>query len=411
MKFPDLPGVYLFKDNLGKVIYVGKAGSLKNRISSYFQKPTDSPKTNALISEYKKIDFITTPTELEALLLERQLITKYKPRFNVMWKDDKQYPYLKLTLNEEWPRLIMVRKKEEDGAGYFGPFESRSVRETIRLIKKLFPIRWCRESPLKFRRQPCLQYHLKHCLGPCIGGITREEYQNYLNAIIKVLEGDLSSAIKYLNDEMIEAAKDQRFEQAARLRNRINNLSRIIEKKPGWMPKAKEKEGDTSIWELKISLNLVKIPRRIEAFDVSNIQGEALVASMVTFFDGEPKKSDYRKFKIRGFILPNDVGAINQAVFRRYAGSLKKKMDTPDLILIDGGIAHVRSAKKALIEAKIKVPVIGLAKKLEEIYFPEKNIPIKLPLASPALRLLMRIRDEAHRFAITYHRASRRLVK
>ena len=411
MKFPDQPGVYLFKDKTGRVIYVGKAKSLKDRISSYFQKPIESPKTAALISEYKKIDFIITPTELEALLLERQLITKYNPRFNIMWKDDKQYPYLKLTLNEEWPRLIMVRKKDDDGAKYFGPFESRSVKDTIRLIKKLFPIRWCKESPLKFRQQPCLQYHLKHCPGPCVGGIKREEYQNYLNAIIKVLDGDLSSAIKYLNDEMVNAAKGQNFEQAARLRNRINNLSRILQKKPDWIPKRKEKEGDTSLWELKNELGLDKMPRRIEAFDVSNIQAEALVASMVTFFDGEPKKSDYRKFKIRGFLLANDVGAMNQAVFRRYAGSLKNKMDTPDLVLIDGGIAQVRSAKKALTEAKIKVPVIGLAKKLEAIYFPEKNIPLKLPLSSPALKLLIRVRDEAHRFAITYHRASRRIEK
>ena len=411
MKFPDLPGVYLFKDKEGAVIYVGKAKSLKNRVSSYFQKPQESPKTRALISEYKSVDFITTPTELEALLLERQLINKHKPRFNVMWKDDKQYPYLKLTLNEEWPRLIMVRKKEDDGAKYFGPFESKSVRETIRLIKKLFPIRWCKESPLKFRQQPCLQYHLRHCPAPCIGGIGRDEYQNYLNAIIKVLEGDLSSAIKCLNDEMSLAAKSQRFEQAARLRDRIDNLSRILQKKPGWMPKPKEKEGDTGIWELKEALNLAKVPRQIEAFDVSNIQGENLVASMVTFVDGEPEKSDYRKFKIRGFTLPNDVGAIHQTVLRRYTGSLKEKMKRPDLILVDGGIAQVRSAKSALNEAGLKVPVIGLAKKFEEIYSPAKNIPLSLPRESSALKLLMRIRDEAHRFAITYHRASRRLVK
>jgi len=192
MKFPNLPGVYLFKDKAGRVIYVGKAKSLRERISSYFQKNLDSKKTEALLAAYKTIDFMVTPTELMALLLERQLIDKFKPRFNIMWRDDKQYPYLKLTLNEEWPRLILTRKKEKEGAVYFGPYESRSVRETIRLIKRLFPIRWCKESPLKKRQQPCLQYYLKHCWAPCVGNISREEYLNFCQAIISTLEGDIS---------------------------------------------------------------------------------------------------------------------------------------------------------------------------------------------------------------------------
>ncbi|MFA4966927.1 MAG: UvrB/UvrC motif-containing protein, partial [Candidatus Margulisiibacteriota bacterium] len=296
-------------------------------------------------------------------------------------------------------------------ARYFGPYESRSVKDTIRLIKKLFPIRWCKESPLKFRQQPCLQYHLKHCMGPCIGGIKKEEYQNYVKAMIKVLEGDLAAAIRYLQEEMEIASKEQRYEQAARIRDRIRNLSRVLQKKPDWAPKIKEKAGDTSAWELKNALGLRKSPSHIEAFDISNIQRENLVASMVTFRNGEPSKSEYRKFKIRGFTLPNDVAAINQVVGRRYTGSLKDKMEIPDLVLIDGGIAQVRSAKKAMDKAGIKVPVIGLAKQNEEIFFPDKNIPLKLNKDSVALLLLMRIRDEAHRFAIAFHRASRRLVK
>ena len=411
MIFPDQPGVYLFKDKSGRIIYVGKAKSLRDRVSSYFQKPLNSPKTVELVNVYRKIDYIVTPTELEALLLERKLIDKYQPRFNIVWKDDKQYPYLKLTTNEEWPRLILTRKKEKDGALYFGPYESKSVRDTIRLIKRLFPIRWCKESPLKSRQQPCLQYHLKRCWAPCIGGINREEYLNFCNAIIQVLEGDLSAAIRLLRDEMEIAAGQKRFEQAGKLRDRIRNLSRMLQKKPGWVPRAKEKEGDTSVWELKNALNLKRKPRRIEAFDVSNISGEDVVASMVTFTDGEPLKSDYRKFRIQGIEGQNDVASINQAVYRRYAGSLSKKMQKPDLVMVDGGITQVRAAEKALKDARLKLPVIGLAKKNEQIFRPDRNVPIALPQDSPALKLLMRIRDEAHRFAITFQRASRRLVK
>ncbi|HTY13624.1 MAG TPA: excinuclease ABC subunit UvrC [Candidatus Omnitrophota bacterium] len=411
MIFPDQPGVYLFKDKAGGVIYVGKAKSLKNRVSSYFQKPLNSPKTEELLKEYRRIDYITTPTELEALLLERKLIDKYRPRFNIMWKDDKQYPYLKLTMNEEWPRLILVRKKENDGALYFGPYESKSVRDTIRLIKRLFPIRWCKESPLKARQQPCLQYHLKRCWGPCVGSVDHKEYLNFCRAIIRVLEGDLAAAIKLLRDEMDFASAQMRFEQAAKLRDQIRNLSRLLEKRPDWKPRASVKEGDTSVWELKNALSLKRKPRRIECFDISNISGEGGVASMVTFLDGEPMKSDYRKFRIKGIEGQNDVASIHQAVFRRYSGSLSEKMDRPDLVMVDGGITQVRAAERALKESKLKLPVIGLAKKKEQVFRPERNLPLELPKDSPALKLLQRIRDEAHRFAITFQRASRRVVK
>jgi len=407
--FPNLPGVYLFKDKAGRVIYVGKAKSLKDRISSYFQKNLESPKTEALLGAYRTIDFMVTPTELEALLLERRLIDKYKPRFNIMWRDDKQYPYLKLTLNEEWPRLIMVRKKEEDGAKYFGPYESRSVRETIRLIKKLFPLRWCKESPLKKRQQPCLQYYLKHCWAPCVGGISREEYLNFCQAIISTLNGDISSALSALQKEMGVAVARQDFERAAKIRDRIRSLSRVLQKKPGWIPRPAEREGDPGIFELKRRLDLPRLPKRIEAFDVSNISGTNQAASLVVFREGEPLKSDYRKFKIKTVEAPNDVAAIFEVVSRRYGGTLKGKMEKPDLILVDGGITQARAARRALDQVRLKIPVIGLAKKNEEIYFPKKNAPLKLSPEGAALKLLMRIRDEAHRFALQYHRARRGL--
>ena len=409
MKFPDQPGVYLFKNGDGRVIYVGKAKSLKNRVSSYFKSPQDSHKTKSLISEYKNIDFIVTPTELEALLLERKLIKKYSPRFNVVWRDDKQYPYLKVTLNEEWPRLIIARKKENDIAEYFGPYLSISVKETMLLIKRMFPIRWCKESPLKKRAQPCLHYHLKHCWAPCAGKISSDEYLKMIDAIIGILRGDIVYTIKSLTEEMETASKKLNYELAAKIRNRIRNLQKMREKKPDWAPKKRGKTGDTSAWELKNILNLKRTPNRIEAFDVSNIQGEEIVASMVAFVKGEPLKRDYRKFIIRELKEQNDVESIYQCVLRRYKGTLK--MDQPDLILVDGGIAQARAAQKALIKAENKAPVIGLAKKQEEIFLPEVNRPIKLKIDNPALLLLMRIRDEAHRFANAFNRQRRRLVK
>jgi len=245
--FPAQPGVYLFKDKNKKVIYVGKAKSLKDRVSSYFKQPIDSPKTEALIATYKTLNYIVTPTELEALLLERKLIEKYKPHFNIALKDDKQYPYIKLTTNEEWPMLVVVRKKEDDGAEYFGPYDATSVRETLRLLKKSFPLRSCKESPLKMRKQPCLEYHIKRCSGPCINATTKEEYLALCNAISSLLKGDLTSTIAFLNEEMKAASESQNYERAAKIRNRIWSLSKIMQKRPDWMPKKKEIKGETGL--------------------------------------------------------------------------------------------------------------------------------------------------------------------
>ncbi|MFA4905760.1 MAG: excinuclease ABC subunit UvrC [Candidatus Margulisiibacteriota bacterium] len=410
MIFPDLPGVYLFKDKNGKVIYVGKAKSLRRRVASYFKTPVDSPKTAALLDHYQRIDFIVAKTELEALLLESRLIKKFLPRYNIQWRDDKQYPYIKLTLQEEWPRLEVSRKKTKDGARYFGPYEAGSVKDTVRLLKKFFPIRLCKESPLKHREQPCLYYYIKQCWAPCAREVSPEEYQKICQVIVKLLEGDLEGALTNLKEEMELASRAQNFERAARLRDRIRNLSRLTLRTPGWKPPRRQQTGATSLWELRQSLGLNRTPRRIEAYDVSNIQGSDIVASMVTFEDGEARKGSYRKFRIRGLDKPNDVAALEQAVFRRYTGSLKA-MPRPDLILIDGGIAQARAGEKALKRANLRIPVLGLAKREEELYFPRKNIPLKLPRDSAALLLLQKIRDEAHRFALAFQRASRRLVK
>lgn len=405
--FPTLPGVYLFKDKKSKVIYVGKAKSLKKRILSYFKKPPSSPKIQAIISNYNKIDFIVTSSELEALLLESDLIKKYKPKYNVQWRDDKNYPYIKLTIQEDWPRLVVVRRKENDNALYFGPYESRSVKETLRLIGKLFPIRKCKISPLKKRNQPCLNYHIKRCWGPCIGNISNERYRALCEAIASLLSGNLSNALDYLKAEMEKASNEHNFEQAAKLRDRILNLSRMQKEKPSWMPKAKEQNFNLILEELGFELKLPKMPYRIEGFDVSNISGKETVASLVVFEGAEPLKDNYRKFIIKSVKGANDVASIYEAVYRRFSGFLKDSLKLPDLILIDGGQGQVVYAKKALTKAKINIPVIGLAKKEEIIYFPNKRNPIKLDDTSNALRLLKKIRDEAHRFAISFHRERR----
>ncbi|NQU17248.1 MAG: excinuclease ABC subunit UvrC [Candidatus Saganbacteria bacterium] len=410
MPFPDKPGVYLFKDKTAKVIYVGKAISLKKRLASYFSKTTDDDKLIRLLSKYETIDYIVTKSELEALLLEARLIKKYHPYFNVSFRDDKQYPSLKLTMNEEWPRVMMVRQVKDDGALYFGPFEGRAIRETIREIKRVFPIRWCKK--FRKRQQPCLHYYIKHCLSPCTQKISRDDYLNLCRALASFLSGNLGEAINRLEQEMKRAAQEKRFEAAAKFRDKIRNLKRILQKQDAGIlfNRHEFNRAAEAVVALKKALKLNKLPKRIEAFDVSNISGTNNVASMVVFENGLPKKSHYRKFKIRSLNKKaNDVAAIFEVVLRRYTKTLKGKLPRPDLVLIDGGIAQVRAGKAALEKAKLrKMPVIGLAKREEEIFRPEKNVPIRLKKDSPALYLLQRVRDEAHRFAVAYHRLKRR---
>ncbi|MBI5701093.1 excinuclease ABC subunit UvrC [Candidatus Saganbacteria bacterium] len=405
--FPHLPGVYLFKDENGRPIYIGKAKSLKNRVSSYFRRPITSPKTEAIIKNYKALDYIVAASELEALLLENKLIKQYKPKYNVLLKDDKNYPYIKITMGEDWPRILMVRKKENDGAFYFGPYEGKSVKETIKLLARLFFLRTCKESPLKMRVQPCLQYHIKKCWAPCIKGISNEQYRNLCAAAIEILKGNLAASISALKKEMLQAALMHKFEQATKLRNQISGLERIKKVRKSWMPKARVNRGNRAASELALAIGLKHSPDRIEAFDVSNTSGKQVVASMVVFEGGEPLKSDYRKFIIRSVSDQNDFASINEAVYRRYAKTLKGKLPIPDLVLIDGGIPQIGAAKSALARARTKVPLISLAKREEVIYFPDSRPPLKLPCDSKALLLLERIRDEAHRFAVAFHRNRR----
>ncbi|MCU0640992.1 MAG: excinuclease ABC subunit UvrC [Candidatus Margulisbacteria bacterium] len=405
---PAKPGVYLFKDRAGTVIYVGKAKSLRRRVASYF-KPNPDLKTSILVSRLYDADFITTGSELDALILEEQLVKKYRPRYNIALKDDKAYPYLKLTVNEEWPRLLLVRRREKDGALYFGRFQGGMVRAVVRLVKKLFPIRWCVESPLRSREQPCLYYHIGACAGPCIGRITKEDYRTLIEGLALLLRGKMAGAIAKLQVEMARAAARRDYERAAALRDSIKLIEKMQAGK-STLGRTPTPRGIRELAELQQALNLKKLPMRIECFDISNLQGANMVASLVTFLGGAPLKSDYRRFKIRSVEgKPNDVQAIYEVVKRRYAGSLARKMDDPDLVMVDGGAAQAAFGQKALTEAgRSKLPLIGLAKREEEIYLPGHPKPLHLDRATPGLQLLQRIRDEAHRFAITFHREKRK---
>jgi len=524
---PDKPGVYLMKDDKGRIIYVGKAVNLKNRVRSYFQASRNhTPKVRALVSHIADLEYIITNSEIEALILECNLIKKHRPKYNISLRDDKTYPYIKITVNEPFPRIYATRKVEKDGARYFGPYANAgAMHATIKLLRRLFPLRTCRSLDVP---RPCLQYHIKRCLAPCAGLVSESEYNKMVAAVCLFLEGRSDKLIKDLRRRMTEAAEALDFERAAQLRDQLAAVEQITEKQnvvtgkgdqdviglarsaagtcvqvffirngkmvgrdhfllagsegeedeavltafikqyydraafipreillplevseqqllADWLSAAKgskvlletpkrgtkkdlvnmavgnaatvlaeqaEKVKDQvaqtegAVLELAEYLQLEVVPERIECFDISHIQGSETVASMVVFENGRPKKADYRRFKIRSTEgKPDDFKAMQEVVYRRYH---EAKPPLPDLIMIDGGKGQLNAALAVIREVGLHdVPVISLAERLEEIYREGKGEPLVLPRQSKALYLVQRIRDEAHRFAITYHRKLR----
>jgi len=398
---PDSPGVYIMKDKTDRVIYVGKAASLRKRVSSYFTKTHPPPKTGLLISEVDTIDYIPANSQAEALIYEAGLIKLMRPRFNIELKDDKSYPYLKLTLNETYPRLFITRRKIDDGAKYYGPYTNvKLLREALSFMKKVFPLRTCR----RLGKKPCINYHISECLGPCSGEADKKRYHRMVKELMLFLEGKRQQLTDRLSRRMEEASSKLNFEEAARIRNRIKALSTLVTKRavPGPMDQ---------IDELKYVLGLKRRPRRIEAFDISNLRGKEAVGSMVSFYDGKPDRDNYRKFKIRTVRGVDDYKMMREVIFRRYRRLLDEKKQLPDLIIIDGGKGHLTSALKELKKLKIgHIPAIGIAKEFEHIYAPKRALPIILPRDSSILQLIKRIRDEAHRFAKAYHTGLRRSV-
>jgi excinuclease ABC subunit C len=534
---PSSPGVYLFKDAEDNILYVGKAANLRHRVGSYFgggQKLT--PKLQRMVGKVNDLDYFVTGSEQEALILELNLIKRHHPGYNVRLKDDKTFPYLKIDLGADWPRVFVTRRLEEDGGRYFGPFASaRSVRQTLKLIKGIFPFRSCSRSITDSTSRPCLEYHIGRCLAPCVGVVSREEYAEVIRQVILFLEGKQERVVRQLESRMNKAAEALDFETAARLRDQLQAMERVVEgqkiatrvrgeqdviafapdrdqayvqvffvrggkligresfllqgtryEEPGqvmtsfikqfydsspyippllllqhpvegiatiqgWLQskrggkvtiqvprrgnkkqlldivaqnaqegleqlKIKQLASPTALSaaldEIKRELKLPRLPSRIEGYDISDIQGTAAVGSMVVFDKGKPKPAHYRRFKIKTVSAANDYAMLQEVLRRRFkrAGDAADTWAIlPDLVLIDGGRGQLNAAREAIEEAGISaVPVASLAKENEEIFIPRRSEPVVLPRSSPALQLLQRLRDEAHRFALGYHRRVRK---
>ena len=396
---PDAYGVYLLKDGNGRIVYVGKSNSIKKRVASHLR--------SKLSEKIRDIDYVLTNGELSALILEAKLIKKYKPKYNVSMRDDKQYPYLKLDPKEDYPRLALVRKTEKDGAKYFGPFLGGTARQIMGLVSKIFSLRACSSKVFKKRRQPCLNYYMKRCSSPCSGKISRAKYREKTRSVIEFFDKGVEPFLDNLKEKMNKASMDENFELAAGIRDKIYRIERSFVGRS--LPAASSKNDMKALEDLKNRLGLSDLPLRIEAFDISNTGHSETVGAMAVFYKGRPYKEHYRRFKIRTKDLPNDTAAIYETVFRRYGRSLSKKLPLPDLIVIDGGKGQLGAAVSAIKDVNAAaVPVISLAKKNEEIYTDKERLPIILPMDSAALLLLRSLRDEVHRFAVTFHRLRRK---
>jgi len=411
-QIPTTPGVYFFK-NPRTVLYIGKASNLKSRVSSYFQKSTDlSPAKQKLVSEASSVVWKKTGSEIEALLLEAHYIKKYQPKYNILLRDDKTYLSIKIT-DEEFPRVLTTRKIEKDGT-YFGPFtDARAVKETLRVLRKFFPYRTtCK--PLSGRA--CLDAHLGLCPGVCVGKISVAEYKKNIRHIKMFLESkrknilttlkkDLRHLKQYSNNLKIIGVlleeKDD-IKQIKKLESQIRWLEKVIEMSHV-LSFSEKVEGD--VIELGKILNIKKPIHRIEGYDISNIMGTLATASMVVFIDGIADKSEYKKFKIKTVRGANDVAMLKETLKRRF---LHTEWPTPDLVMVDGGRPQLNAALEIWKELNLKIPLISLAKRYEEIFVPEKANAIVLERTSSALHLVQRVRDEAHRFCKSYHKLLRR---
>ena len=528
---PDQPGVYLFKDAAGEILYIGKAASLADRVRSYFLKGADhSPKTTLLVSQIADLETIVTRSELEALILESNLIKRHRPKLNIVLRDDKHYPYLRLPIKEDFPRLSIVRRVQKDGALYYGPYTpAGALRETLKVIKKVFPLATCTIKIDGTAERACIEFEIKRCMAPCTGNQSKEDYQKIVAQVRQFLEGRDRELLDDLTAQMTAAAEQEEFEEAARLRDRLFKVERTLEKqrvtqtndtdqdvvgvarqgtavdlqllfvrgglligrKDFFWPQAadagdeelvrsaieqfynidgrppkelllpvelndaalieewlSDKRGDKvrlvapergmkhqllllaeenavasvaehlrdelldrqAVDELQRLLHLDYPPERIEGFDISNTMGNQSVASMVVWERGQLKKSDYRRFKIQTVVGANDFASMQEVVLRRYRDT--EDLARPDVVLIDGGLGQLAAAREGLKQAgQPNMAIIGLAKargeKDERIFLPGRKNPITLRANSPATHLVQRIRDEAHRFAITFHRRLR----
>ena len=419
-QLPHKPGVYLMRDRFGTVIYVGKARALRKRVSQYFHPSRRHGwdlKLAALIEAIEDFDVHVVKSEPEALLLEGKLIKEFKPRYNVSFRDDKNFLLIKVNLNDPIPRFALTRVRQQDSAKYFGPFvSSGACRRTITMLRKKFNLRGCRPlKPTERDYKHCLYGHLQHCSAPCVGKVTLDDYRQQVAKASDYLEGQAGEWEKELETEMKKAAESLDYEKAARYRDMISDLrettrrSRKFTRMPVKLPGAIDTGRD--LIALAQALDLAAPPGRIEGFDISNISGTFMVASMVSFLDGKPDRARYRRFRMKSVVAQDDFACMAETVRRRYSRLKRESRPMPDLILIDGGKGQLGMACRELAKLGLEhLPVIGLAKEFEEIYQPGKRTPLRLGLDSGALKLLQRVRDESHRFANTYN-AELRLKK
>ncbi len=524
---PNNPGVYQFYDRDGKILYVGKAKNLKKRVSSYFHKHHELGKTRVMVKKIRSIRHIVVPTESDALLLENNLIKKYQPRYNVLLKDDKSYPWICIK-KERFPRVFPTRNLIKDGSEYFGPYTSmKTVKTLLELIRSVYPLRTCnydlsQEKIEAGKYKLCLEYHLGNCKGPCEGLQTAEEYHQQIGDIREIIKGNFKTSLNYFKKQMKSLAAEMRFEEAQQIKEKIEVLESYQVKSTIVNPrisnvdvfsiisdesyayvnflqlshgaiirshtlelKKKLEEQDQDLLELAIleirqrfnsqskeiyvpfpvtlteeakvfvpklgdkkklldlsqrnakffrqerfkqvritdpdrhtnrimaqmkkDLRLREEPRHIECFDNSNIQGSNPVAACVVFRNGKPAKNEYRKFNIRTVTGPDDFASMEEVVFRRYKRLLNEDESLPQLIVIDGGKGQLSSALKSLevLGLRGKIAIIGIAKRLEEIYYPDDSIPLYLDKKSETLKVIQQLRNEAHRFGITFHRNKR----
>jgi excinuclease ABC subunit C len=408
---PNSAGVYIFKATGGKVLYIGKSARLRKRVSSYFSARL-AAKQRALVSKIEEIDYVITPSESLALLKEAELIKEYLPPYNTALRDDKSYPFICIS-EEEFPLVWICRRPNRARwrlplLRVFGPYTNVGLlQKALKALRRIFGFRSCHRYPKK----PCLYYRLGSCPAPCAGKITATDYRQAIEGLIAFLEGRHQELFDSLLELMEKKAAQRKFEEAASLRNRICALGSIL---PQAAPLNKKFSAGikssypVALKELKAILGLKVLPERIEAFDVSNVFGTEATASLVYFYKAQPLKNNYRRFRIKTIKGIDDYAMLKEALLRRYHRLIKERIPLPDLVVIDGGKGHLNVARQALGELKLNIPLISIAKEKEEIFLPDKEMPLRLSFDSEALHLVQQIRDEAHRFALAYHHILRK---
>lgn len=418
-QFPVTPGVYLMKDEQGRVIYVGKAKSLRNRASHYFTKAAaDDLRTCDLVKLIRDIDFLEAESEVDALLLEARLVKDIQPRFNVELKDNKTFPYLQIRVREDYPRVEFTRSPRRRGVRLYGPFTSaKSLRHAMQVLQRIFQFRTCgldiREDDPRWRWfRPCLLHSIRQCTAPCNFRVSKEDYRKQIRSLRLVMEGKKARLLREMEKEMKAASAGMMFEKAARLRDDMAALQKLGQRGEvdrDVQPEVFPIDPKKGLRGLKKILGLAATPRTLEGIDIAHLGGDDTVASLVNFIDGLPFKPGYRRYRIKSVAGVDDFASIREVVTRRFRRTDQEGKVFPDILLIDGGKGQLNAALEAFRVIGVEPPcLISLAKREEEIYRPGEAEPLRLSRHSAALRLLQYVRDEAHRFAQHYHKILRR---